>query len=173
MTSVLSAKTVEIRTGYECLRDFLPQDLVGKYRVTIGPGTGTGYGVTIPVPKDSERSGKITESKNRWVLHVKHGNLRVALKSVAVKEKAWHFRDKKVFGVIGSEDLLIGLGCASTQELPRFQGTGTFISEDGTKVRCRVQMIVWLQNGSEISAIGVMKYSAGGVDFKVKMELHK
>ncbi|NKQ41050.1 MAG: hypothetical protein HF962_05725, partial [Sulfurovum sp.] len=128
MTSILSAKTVEIRTGHECLRDFLPQDLVGKYRVTIGPGTGTGYGVTMPVPKDSERPGKITESKNAWVLHVNHGNLRVAFKPVGAKEKAWRFSDDNRYGFIGSEDLLIGLGCNSIKELPRFVGTGTFIS---------------------------------------------
>jgi len=173
LSSGLFAKTVSIKTGHECLKNFLPDDLVGKYKVTIGPGIGTGYGVTIPVPKDRERPGKITKSKNAWVLYVNHGNLRVAFKSVGAKEKAWHFGDDERFSFMSSKDLLMGLGCASTKEFPRFTGTGTFISEDGTKVPCKIQLIVWMQDGSEISGIGVMNYSAGGVNFKVKMELYK
>ncbi len=159
-------------------------DLVGNYTIELGPGTLTvitsnGGQRVHPVPLDTG-TATIALYDGVPILYsddlVAGGILEISLRPAENAEKDINFLDDPAFPTGGSDDIAFVLDCENATDMPQLIGTGT-VTGGGVVVPNSVQLLVYIQDDSGISAVGVYdstaisEASGGKIVFHVRFSM--
>ena len=154
-----------------CNRVLSNDDLIGNYNLIVGPGSLSGSGHTFPFPQIPAAPATIRLLDTEILLESADGHLKMTLFQIFEGDEQWAFPDSPVFE-IKDTDKIAKLGCTMA-DLPRYLGQGWFLSEDNVTVPSSMHLIVnGFNEGSGISATGIMISAADGLVLKLKMELN-
>ena len=162
-----------------CRANLSNEDLMGEYRIAIGPVT-----LTIVTRKGARRvhAAPVMEGTATIALYdgvpilysddlVVGGALEIRLRPAENDEKDLGFLDDPTIPTAGSEDVAFVLGCEIATDLPQLIGTGTVIG-NGVTVPNSVHLMVYFQDDGGISAIGVYDSTVISEAASGKIELH-
>lgn len=160
--------------GNVCDRAILPSQAVGKYTMTVGPGTYVAKGKLAPYAKVESYTAEIKKSGNQLIL-TSRNNFKVVMRTmVRAFDKDWKIKKGGKFGYKTSgQNLALAYGCEDINHFPRYKGKGTYIHNEGGTVQTGVSMIVYkTHDKGGISAFGGMIASTKkGVTFNLRFKL--